>query len=320
MTSQQPGRSAETFPLIPLLVLFGALTLLLVAVFGGRSEFGQQVALKPTASPTVVEPTQAGPTSTPTPIPPRETPTPQQVASAALDPQMVSRGERIYQGLCVACHGFNARGISGLGKTLIGSEFVNTATDEELHNFLVVGRTIQDPLNTTGVMMPPKGGNPSLTDADLYDVVAYIRSLNAAQIAAAPTLAPTLAPTASGPTLTPTEFVAPSLGSVASADVPAANAAPDLFLTSGETAYIRSCASCHGVNGEGVQYLGPSLAESQLLLDRNGIGLVEFLTAAQPPADPRAAYPHPYRGGYPVLSDEQIRNVIAYLYQLTEGN
>jgi mono/diheme cytochrome c family protein len=312
MTSPQPGHSAETFPLVPLLVLFGTITLLLVVAFGGRSEFGQQIALEPTASPTLVEPTQAGPTMTPTPIPPRVSPTPQQVAVAALDPQMVSRGETIYQGLCVACHGFNGRGISGLGKSLIGSEYIDTSTDNELHAFLLVGRTIQDPLNTTGVAMPAKGGNPSLTDGDLYAVVAYIRSLNSAQVAAAPTLAPT----ASGPTLTPTEFVAPSLGGgeVASADP----AAPDLFMTNGEVAYTRSCSSCHGVDGEGVQYLGPALSGSQLLLDRNGIGLVEFLTAAQPPVDPRAAYPHPYRGGYPILNDEQIRNIIAYLYGLIE--
>jgi disulfide bond formation protein DsbB len=316
--SQQPGRSAETFPLTPLLVLFGTVTLLLVLALGGQAEFGHQIAINPTAA--VVEPTYAGPTSTPTLIPPRETVPPQQVVSTALDPQMVSSGETIYQGLCVACHGFIARGISGLGKTLIGSEFINNSTDDELHAFLLVGRPIQDPLNTTGVAMPAKGGNPALTDADLYNVIAYIRSLNTEQIAAAPMTAPTLAPTASGPTLTPTEFVAPSLGSAAADDTPDATAAPDLFLTSGEVAYLRSCASCHGINGEGVQYLGPALSENQLLLDHNGIGLVEFLTAAQPPVDPRVTYPHPYRGGYPILTDEQIRNIVAYLYALIEGN
>jgi mono/diheme cytochrome c family protein len=313
--NQQPGHSAENFPLVPLLVLFGTIMLLLVLALGGQAEFGHQIALKPTASP--VEPTQTGPTSTPTPIPPRETPTPQQVASAALDPQMISRGETIFQGLCVACHGFNARGISGLGKTLIGSEFINSSTDDELHAFLLVGRPIQDPLNTTGVAMPPKGGNPGLTGDDLYDVIAYIRSLNSVQVASAPTTAPTLASTPSGPTLTPTEFVAPSLGgSSAAEETETADTAPDLFLTSGEVAYVRSCSACHGVHGEGVEYFGPALAESQLLLDRNGIGLIEFLTAEKPPVDPRVAYPHPYRGGYPVLSDEQIRNIVAYLYQL----
>lgn len=32
-------------------------------------------------------------------------------------------------------------------------------------------------LLTTGVVMPPLGGNPALTDADLIDVIAYVRTL-----------------------------------------------------------------------------------------------------------------------------------------------
>ena len=40
-----------------------------------------------------------------------------------------------------------------------------------------IDRGPADPLNTTGVGMPSKGGNPALTDEDLYDIVAYIRTL-----------------------------------------------------------------------------------------------------------------------------------------------
>jgi len=40
-----------------------------------------------------------------------------------------------------------------------------------------VGRDPSDPLNTTGIGMPSKGGNPSLSDEDLQDVVSYIRSI-----------------------------------------------------------------------------------------------------------------------------------------------
>ncbi len=70
-------------------------------------------------------------------------------------------------------------GITGLGKPLIGSQFVNGMTDEDFLNFLHVGRDVSDPLNTTGVTMPAKGGNPNLTDDDLLNVIAYVRSLNA---------------------------------------------------------------------------------------------------------------------------------------------
>ena len=40
-----------------------------------------------------------------------------------------------------------------------------------------VGRPAGDPLNDTGVDMPPRGGNPSLSDEDLAHIVAYLRTL-----------------------------------------------------------------------------------------------------------------------------------------------
>jgi hypothetical protein len=46
-----------------------------------------------------------------------------------------------------------------------------------LVEFLVVGRDTADPLNTTGILKPPRGGNPSLTEEDLALIVEYLRSL-----------------------------------------------------------------------------------------------------------------------------------------------
>jgi disulfide bond formation protein DsbB len=88
-----------------------------------------------------------------------------------------THGEELYQGTCAACHGADATGIDGLGKDLHNNEFTNSLTDPELVAFLEVGRPASDPLNTTGVDMPPKGGNPSLSDQDLQDIVAYLRTL-----------------------------------------------------------------------------------------------------------------------------------------------
>lgn len=89
-----------------------------------------------------------------------------------------ANGEALYNGSCIACHGPNGEGIEGLGKPWVGSDFINTSTDEAMVAFLNVGRPTDDPLNTTGIAMLPKGGNTSLTDADLLDLVAYMRTLN----------------------------------------------------------------------------------------------------------------------------------------------
>ena len=82
---------------------------------------------------------------------------------------------------CAACHGPDAKGLPNLGKDITASAFVKGKTDDELVAFLKVGRDAGDPLNTTGVAMPPKGGNPVLVDADLLDLVAYMRELQGAK-------------------------------------------------------------------------------------------------------------------------------------------
>lgn len=87
-------------------------------------------------------------------------------------------GQTAFQGTCVSCHGPDAKGLPGLGKDLTTSSFVKEKTDAELVAFIKQGRPTGDPLNTTGVEMPPKGGNPVLTDADLNNIVAYLRTLN----------------------------------------------------------------------------------------------------------------------------------------------
>ena len=64
-----------------------------------------------------------------------------------------------------------------LGKDMTTSEFIANSTDAELLAFVKVGRPPGDPANTTGVDMPAKGGNPALSDEDLADIIAYIRTL-----------------------------------------------------------------------------------------------------------------------------------------------
>lgn len=86
------------------------------------------------------------------------------------------QGAQVYSSTCSACHGPNFEGIDGLGKQLVPNEFVQVNTEEELADFLAVGRSAGDPLNETGVDMPPRGGNPSLTDQDLRNVAAYLQA------------------------------------------------------------------------------------------------------------------------------------------------
>jgi disulfide bond formation protein DsbB len=87
-------------------------------------------------------------------------------------------GQKLFAGTCSACHGPAGEGLPGLGKDMTSSEFIAGKSDEELVTFLKVGRDPSDPLNSTGVAMPPKGGNPALSDEDLYHLIAYIRTIH----------------------------------------------------------------------------------------------------------------------------------------------
>jgi disulfide bond formation protein DsbB len=89
----------------------------------------------------------------------------------------VAAGEKVFGGTCFTCHGDDATGIKDSGTNLTISEFIRSKTDAELIDYIKTGREINDPLNTTGIAMPPYGANPMLTDQDLADVVAYLRSL-----------------------------------------------------------------------------------------------------------------------------------------------
>jgi len=87
-------------------------------------------------------------------------------------------GKTLFGQTCAACHGMDAKGLPKLGKDLTTSTFVAEKSDADMLNFVKVGRLPSDPLNTTGVAMPPKGGNPALTDQQIMDIIAYVKTLH----------------------------------------------------------------------------------------------------------------------------------------------
>lgn len=101
-----------------------------------------------------------------------------QPASGAASQGDPEKGQQLFVATCSACHGPTGEGIEGLGKDMTTSEFIAGLSDGELVEFIKTGRDTSDPANTTGVAMPPKGNNPALTDEQLMDIVAYIRSIH----------------------------------------------------------------------------------------------------------------------------------------------
>jgi disulfide bond formation protein DsbB len=89
-----------------------------------------------------------------------------------------TKGKTLFVSTCSSCHGPDAKGLPGLGKDMTTSTFIKGQTDAQLLDFIKKGRPATDPANTTKVDMPPKGGNPALSDKDLEDIIAFMRSIS----------------------------------------------------------------------------------------------------------------------------------------------
>ncbi len=95
------------------------------------------------------------------------------VVAAASDtdsapPPAVAGGEAIYSGLCISCHGSGIPGIPQLGDAAAWVERIAKGK-ESLYANAINGYT-----GTSGIPMPAKGGNPSLSDADVQAAVDYM--------------------------------------------------------------------------------------------------------------------------------------------------
>ncbi|MBT4767537.1 MAG: c-type cytochrome [Phycisphaerae bacterium] len=101
------------------------------------------------------------------------------VAAAAVPaaPGNAKDGRKSWDNTCRSCHGANGEGVEGQGMDVRSSAFIQELDDDGVLAFIKKGRAIADPANTTGIAMPPKGGNPLLKDKDIRNLVAYLRDM-----------------------------------------------------------------------------------------------------------------------------------------------
>ncbi len=84
-----------------------------------------------------------------------------QVAAGPVD------GEAVYNGICTACHTSGVAGSPKVGDSTAWADRISQGMD------VMVGNAIKGFQGKTGVM-PPKGGNPSLSDEEITAAVQYM--------------------------------------------------------------------------------------------------------------------------------------------------
>jgi mono/diheme cytochrome c family protein len=94
---------------------------------------------------------------------------------AGVTQDMITQGKAVFTGagVCFACHGMDAEGISG--PSLTDSVWIhNRGEYDKIVQLILTG--VDARASKSGVVMPPRGGS-AISDADVRAVAAYVWSL-----------------------------------------------------------------------------------------------------------------------------------------------
>jgi len=254
-----------------------------------------------------------------------------------LDSAAVTRGRDHFAVTCALCHGEDGLGRPGLGKNLALSNFIAQCSDGYIAGFLEKGRAADDPLNTTRIPMPPKGGNPDLTGQDLADIVTYLRALQDPRrvetglslLARVEEPEEAETGTAASPAATAASAAAVAISDSASSDAADDEDSGDDSLAEddwydaetialGAKMYKASCVSCHGADARGLKNLGKDLVSSKFIMDADDDQMIDFLKKGRPASDPAntTKIDMPPKGGNPSLNEEKMEAIVAYIRDL----
>lgn len=194
-------------------------------------------------------------------------------------PNAVANGQQVYASHCAICHG-----VDGKGKTVIGQNLFPPAAD-------LTGQYVQSKsegylywITLSGL---PHTGMPGwkrvLSEAEIWQVVAYLRVLPKGPIVSGQTPTPTIPRPTTVTSPTPTTESPPATNQV----------------TQGQQVYAQSCQRCHGANLEGGS--GTALTLVVLSKYQTADRLVGYLSKQMPANRPGS------------LSEQQYYDVTAFI-------
>jgi cytochrome c5 len=224
-------------------------------------------------------------------------------------------GQQVFAQVCKTCH---ETGLAGAPKAGDKAAWAPRIAEGEK---TLLQHAIAGYQGKTGVM-PPKGGNPDLTDDEVHRAVVYLAdqagaawkepaptqtASSAAPAAAAPTATPAAAPAASAPPPTATATTAASAPASApsapSAGAPAATATASAG-GEGKAVYDETCHVCHATGLAGSPKFGDKVAWAP----RIATGTDKLYNAAL-----HGLNAMPPKGGNTSLTDAQVKAAVDYM-------
>jgi len=220
-------------------------------------------------------------------------------------PKVYKTGQQVFESTCTACHTAGVAGAPKIGDHGAWAPFIKTGYEEMVKNAI------------HGIKaMPPRGGNPSLSDYEMARAVAYMANKSGASFkeppppasgkpAAAPAAAPAPAPAAPAAAPTPAAAAPAAAAQPAPAAAPAAPAAQKVDLAEGEKLYKSVCFACHAAGVMGAPKFGDKASWAPFIKT----GLDTMVKNAI-----HGVGPMPPRGGSQA-TDAQMRDAVSYMVE-----
>jgi cytochrome c5 len=197
-------------------------------------------------------------------------------------------GKQVVEAVCAACHTTGALNAPKMGDAAAWAALIKQGHEHLTENAIKGIR-----------QMPPRGGNPQLTDAEVARAVAFMANQSGAKFTEPPVqAAPAQVAAAPG---------APAAAGATAAPTAAAGAAPGGAAAgggNGKSVYDASCGACHGAGVAGAPKLGDKAAWAPRL--KQGLD-----TLHQSALKGKGAMPP--KGGNMALSDADVSAAVDYM-------
>ena len=220
-------------------------------------------------------------------------------APAASDAATPRSGSEVYNSACMACHATGVAEAPLLGDAAAWTERAAQGFDA-LVGSVIAGKGA----------MPPKAGNPALTEDDVRSALSYMLQEAGVEADGMIDAASTGAAGSTDPAAKDEARAAESVGSVDSsgqgqAAVTSAAAGHDVDLVAGGKIYQSACIACHLTGVEDAPKLDDRAAWEPRLDDLGMDGLVQSVTAGKGAMPPK--------GGFTNLTEDDLRNAVGFM-------